>query len=229
MTEAATIEQGITIEQLNTEFVDAHLHLTNFLMAKRITKTLADDVVQSTYVRAATYVHTFKSDGSARKVRSWLLTIAKNELYHTLRKNHTYQADPENIVLDRAADVPDEDTRLDAIADLELLDQLRPDHKQMLKMVMDFEYEEIALLLNKPVGTVKSGINRARLKLAKLIAARNGTNPYVDETVRKKPASNPRTNYSISPESEAARLVKIVTRRAERRAKFLADHGLVQS
>ncbi len=51
------------------------------------------------------------------------------------------------------------------------LDRLSPDMREavVLRDLQDLDYEEIALVLGVPEGTVKSRINRGRLELARVL------------------------------------------------------------
>ena len=51
------------------------------------------------------------------------------------------------------------------------LDRLSPDMREavVLRDPQDLDYEEIALVLGVPEGTVKSRINRGRLELARVL------------------------------------------------------------
>jgi RNA polymerase sigma-70 factor (ECF subfamily) len=58
------------------------------------------------------------------------------------------------------------------------LQQLPPDLRSLIIMrdIQDCSYQEISENLDIPLGTTKSRINRARLKLAKLILNENKNN-----------------------------------------------------
>lgn len=141
-------------------------------------RDLAQDVVQETFMKAFTKIHTV-NDGE--KLGAWLATIASCTAIDYLRrikkwndivtedtiideqlfKNQSYSTDVETIVGEKF------------LRNLLLreLDELSPEHKQVLilKYLYDMKYEEIANALDINIATVKTRIYRAKVKLRKLI------------------------------------------------------------
>jgi RNA polymerase sigma-70 factor (ECF subfamily) len=129
----------------------------------------AEDVVQETYIRA------WQRRGDLRDphaVVPWLSRIARNAARDRLR---WWRRRPEKsrIEIDPAASGAGADAQL---ADAEraaqvrrALDVLSEKHRVILVLreVEDMSYEQIAELLDLPLGTVESRLHRARAALAR--------------------------------------------------------------
>jgi len=140
----------------------------------------AEDATQEVFLRVHRSLDSFDIE---RNFRSWLYTIAWNFARDRLRRRSTRSivgrfasrrddddgTHPENEVADTNAIGPDES--LDAKERQSLvrqaLGELDPTY-QALILLRDFEglaYDEIATILDCRLGTVKSRLNRARLRL----------------------------------------------------------------
>jgi RNA polymerase sigma-70 factor (ECF subfamily) len=143
--------------------------------------TLAEDVFQNTFLQV--YV---KSDQfeEGRPVRPWLYTIATNQAIDALRRNNRHQA----VSLDQKWDDTSEGDLRSLVETLQSrgptpMDQLEGQERQnwvrasverlpdflrqvlVLAYYQGLEYREIADILNIPVGTVKSRLHAALVKL----------------------------------------------------------------
>ncbi len=131
--------------------------------------SLADDLVQDTFVKARA---SLASLHTAASVRAWLFRIARNEALMNLREEHD--------VL-RASDEPlDESTPLDVLINMEqrdavrrLLDMLRPQYREVLilREYEEMSYEEIAAVTEASLLSVKSRIFKARKALTARLKA----------------------------------------------------------
>jgi RNA polymerase sigma-70 factor (ECF subfamily) len=145
-----------------------------YTMALRLLGTPADaaDVVQETFLRA--YMNLPKL--RAVSVRGWLFRVAVNAARdvqrRTVRRPSSPLEDGEGKVLELPAPGlgPEAaaEARERAMAIREALLALPVDYRVavVLRDVNDLSYEEIAVVLKVPLGTVKSRLSRARLQLA---------------------------------------------------------------
>ncbi len=126
----------------------------------------ADDVLQAVFTAVWKFRNTF--DSTKGRPATWLHRITVNECLRKRRKDRpaVLRVDPEDI------DAPGADA--DARSDLpdsgelgEALDALDAKHRAVLvlRYFNDLSYEEIAGVLGVPLGTVKSRINHALMKL----------------------------------------------------------------
>lgn len=118
------------------------------------------DLVQETYLRALGSLHTYRGDAP---VRAWLLRVARN-----VCADHVRRRERQRRLLDRVRPLP-----LDAVSPAPtsidgLLDALSPDRREafVLTQLLGLSYEEAAVALDCPIGTVRSRVARARAELA---------------------------------------------------------------
>lgn len=128
------------------------------------------DVLQDTFVKAYRSLHTFRSESA---FYTWLYRIAvntaKNHLASKLKESKDVSVDDEatgelSVLQDFSA--PDEEAGAEELqrAILHAIEQLPDDLKQALTLreLEGMSYDEIALAMNCPIGTVRSRIFRAR-------------------------------------------------------------------
>jgi RNA polymerase sigma factor (sigma-70 family) len=130
----------------------------------------AEDVAQETFVRAWRHATTF--DARRGAVSSWLLTIARNLALDRARLKSSHPVDPDVLVSqlerERGSDGVDEADRVAGRERLrELLVGLPPQQRRALVLATYFgrTAKEIGELDGTPVGTVKTRIRAALLKL----------------------------------------------------------------
>ena len=128
------------------------------------------DILQDTFVKAYRSLHTFRGE---RAFYTWLYRIAvntaKNHLASKLKESKDVSVDDEatgelSVLQDLSA--PDEEAGAEELqrAILHAIEQLPDDLKQALTLreLEGMSYDEIALAMNCPIGTVRSRIFRAR-------------------------------------------------------------------
>ncbi len=149
--------------------------LVNFLFRYTGNRDDAEDIAQDAFLRLYRLKHTYKEVG---KFSSWFYTIALNQAKSHMRYknrhkafsiNQGYGEDEKEIELPSDTRLPDEDimSEDENYYIQKAINALDEKHKEIiiLRDIQDMEYEEIAGILNVPVGTVKSRINRARESL----------------------------------------------------------------
>lgn len=138
----------------------------------------AEDLVQETYVRALPAMGRLRPDSN---LKVWLLTILRNLRRNQIRKLRT---GPRIVELDEggnSADVaaePSEDpyTQYASKAEREhvrkAIEQLPASFREViiLREYDELSYQEIASVLECPLGTVMSRLGRARSKLRGLLS-----------------------------------------------------------
>ena len=131
----------------------------------------AEDVMQETFVRALRGIDGFDLQ---RPVRPWLLGIAANRCRTALAQRTRRPGLTEALddPVDPRARLADPD---DLAGELErALDRLRPEYRLVFALFheQNLAYEEIALVVSRPVGTVKTWLHRARAELADHLSRR---------------------------------------------------------
>lgn len=159
-----------------SEFLDG---LYSYALVLSRNRADAEDLVQETCVRAIRAMGRLRPDSNPK---SWLFTILRNVWLNQVRRR---QIAPETGDVDRdgylAARVADsgKDPYATYVSGIECEQvraaiQLLPVESREVVLLREYEelsYDEIAGLLECPVGTVMSRLARARAKLRNLLAA----------------------------------------------------------
>jgi RNA polymerase sigma-70 factor (ECF subfamily) len=128
----------------------------------------ADDLVQDTLVKALANVEKFEP---GTNLSAWLLTILRNQFYSQFRKARREVEDIDGSLAARLSVGPEQDGVLD-LEDFKLaFARLGADHREVLSLVagLGCSYEEAAGVCGCAVGTIKSRVHRARVKLIELL------------------------------------------------------------
>lgn len=126
----------------------------------------ADDLVQECLLRAIDNIHQFQP---GTNLRAWLFTILRNAHLNHCRRNQRYHVQS----LDDSEDgwdssVQSSQTEVLALKELErcLMMIPAPQREALLLVVVEgMTYEEAAVVMTVPVGTIRSRISRARRAL----------------------------------------------------------------
>jgi RNA polymerase sigma factor (sigma-70 family) len=134
---------------------------------------LADDLAQETFVQAWRSLARFRGTSS---LATWLLGIAHNHWRNARRRQRTIPIEPEDLA------------KLEPVPSIAPLSDLRHDLGGALRTLETEEqtalhlcyqqglsHSEIADVLQWPLGTVKTHINRGKAKLRPLLASWNPT------------------------------------------------------
>ncbi len=147
--------------------------LLNFVFRYFNNREQAEDVVQETLIKLYTHASYYKN---IAKFSTWIFTIAKNNALTELRKNKRKQTDSLWTDDGKVIDINSNDQTLDRRVQNEIavnqlnkfLDEI-PENFRMAVVLRDFQelsYDEISKILEIPIGTIKSRINRGRIQLA---------------------------------------------------------------
>ncbi len=140
----------------------------------------AADLVQETYLKAFKFIDKFE-DGTNSK--AWLFKIMKNAYINDYRKRakRPTQVDYEELVAYHDGDDPQLSSYYDIREDLfdnvmgdeitAAINSIPDDFKTVIFLcdIEEFSYEEIAKILEIPIGTVRSRLFRARNMLKELL------------------------------------------------------------
>jgi RNA polymerase sigma-70 factor (ECF subfamily) len=128
----------------------------------------ADDLVQDTLLRALSNLHRFER---GTNLNAWLFTILRNLFHSEYRKRRREVEDPDGSYAGRLKVHPEQGSRLDFEDFRSALAKLPSDQREALLLVgaSGFSYEEAAHICGCAVGTIKSRVNRARIRLATLL------------------------------------------------------------
>ncbi len=160
-------------EQLRSELVALVPRLRRFALALSGNRDDADDLVQSSIMRALTLELATRD---AQRLDSWMYRIVKNLWIDEGRRRTTRGAVESVETLTNAAGT-DGCAYTEIRSDLKLVqhvfETMSPELRAaiMLVVVNEVSYREAAEILNVPIGTVMSRVARARLSLARGLAS----------------------------------------------------------
>lgn len=159
---------GTSFDELVLPHLDAAYRLARWLMANEHD---AEDAVQEACLRAFRYFRTFTGGDS----RAWFLRIVRNTCYGWHTRTRQLATDvfdeeqhssavtmtPETLML-QAADV--------ALTE-EAMQELPGRFRELLKLreLEDLSYQELADALGIPIGSVMSGLSRARQAFRRVV------------------------------------------------------------
>ncbi len=146
--------------------------------------TEAQDIAQEVFLRLHQYKDTYEPKG---KFSTWIFSIAHNLSVSRLRKNRWFTAwpgkeDEPEVLKDFQSPDPSPET---VVSDNEMSNIVKKciqslpflqKEALLLREYEDLDYDDIARILNKPLGTVKILIHRARQSLKDKLL------PYVEES-----------------------------------------------
>lgn len=133
----------------------------------------ADDLMQETFYKAIKNKEKYRS---GTNLKGWLYTIMKNTFINNYRRKknqNTFVDETENRFFINSGDSSNE-VSTDHIIDNEYLmkqiNSIDENYREAFMMYFNgYKYEEIADILNIPLGTVKSRIFLARKKMMHLL------------------------------------------------------------
>ena len=147
--------------------------LLNFVFRYFNNVEQAEDVVQDTLIKLYTHASYYKN---VAKFSTWIFTIAKNNALTELRKNKRKKTNSLWTDDGKFIDISSKEESLESKVQNEIaIDQLNkfldeiPENFRIAVVLRDFQelsYEEISKILEIPIGTIKSRINRGRIQLA---------------------------------------------------------------
>lgn len=143
----------------------------------------ADDLVQETVMKAWGKQDSFQPGTS---MRAWLFTILRNEFYSQMRRKGRELPDPDGVFAGNLATHPEQYGKLDLADFKTALDSLPDDQREAIVLIgaSGFSYEEAAEIAGVAVGTIKSRVNRARVKLQEILTIEGESDYGPDETSR---------------------------------------------
>lgn len=144
-------------------------HLNDLFRAARHTlgnAAEAEDIVQETFLQAWKSFHRFEVGTNCR---AWLFKILFHVIHHNRRKwrNWKWNSESDELVMETLVyepPIPQGISDEDVLAALERVPQTFRE-VILLADVEEFAYKEIAAMLEIPIGTVMSRLNRGRKML----------------------------------------------------------------
>lgn len=160
-------------EVFESEFLPHVNSMYNFAYRLTFDEDDAKDLVQDTYLKAYRFIQSFERGTNAK---AWLFRILKNSFINDFRKKSKQPAkvDYQEVETFYNSDDVDRsittDLRVDSVQDMigdeisNALNSLDIDFRTVIILcdLEGFKYDEMAKILDIPIGTVRSRLHRAR-------------------------------------------------------------------
>ena len=175
------------------EFMPHINSMYNFAFRLTMDEDDANDLVQDTYLKAFRFINSFQKGTNAK---AWLFRILKNSFINDYRKKSKEPAkvDYQEVETfynseDAEADNITPDLRSESLSEMigdevaNALNSLAVDFRTVIILcdIEGFTYEEMAKILDIPIGTVRSRLHRARNLLKDKLRGYAKTMGYDDE------------------------------------------------
>jgi RNA polymerase sigma-70 factor (ECF subfamily) len=123
----------------------------------------AEDVAQEVFLRVFRHLHRWDA---SRPLRPWVMGIAVNRC-RTWLAQRARRPESVDYLQDTAPGRPDDDSAELAREIRSAVDELRDDYRAVFVLFHEHgqPYEDIAQALERPVGTIKTWLHRARLEV----------------------------------------------------------------
>ena len=157
----------------NGEFMPHIRAMYNFGFRLTLDRDDAKDLVQDTYLKAFRFIESFQKGTNAK---AWLFRILKNSFINDYRKKskEPSKVDYQEVETYYNSEEVDRqitpDLRVESLKDMigdeisNALNSLDVDFRTVIILsdLEEFKYEEMAKILDIPIGTVRSRLHRAR-------------------------------------------------------------------
>ncbi len=182
--------------QYEKEFMHLLSPLYNFAYRLTLDEDDANDLVQDTYLKAYRFFDSYEQGTNAK---AWLFRILKNSFINDYRKKSKepnkvdYQEVETYYNSDDVNEPITSDLRVDSVRDLigdevaSALNSLDVDFRTIIVLcdIEGFSYEEMAKILDIPIGTVRSRLHRARTILKDNLRVYAQSMGFKDKTDKK--------------------------------------------
>ncbi|MBC7486278.1 MAG: sigma-70 family RNA polymerase sigma factor [Cytophagaceae bacterium] len=179
------------------EFMHLLSPLYNFAYRLTLDEDNANDLVQDTFLKAYRFFESYEQGTNAK---AWLFRILKNSFINDYRKKSKepnkvdYQEVEAYYNSDDVNEPITSDLRVDSIRDLigdevaMALNSLDVDFRTIIVLcdIEGFTYEEMAKILDIPIGTVRSRLHRARSILKDKLREYAGQMGFKEKTNTKE-------------------------------------------
>ena len=144
---------------------------------------MADDLVQETLVKAWVAFGSFRPGSN---LRAWLFTILRNTYFSLYRKRRYEVEDADGFASERLGASASQSDYMDVEDFRRALARLPDEQREALILIgaSGFSYEEAAEVSGCAVGTIKSRVSRARMKLVEMLGMESTSDLGPDRYLR---------------------------------------------
>ncbi len=166
---AAALANGVdrNFERFVAYFQD---RLYGFILTLTANATEAEELAQDSFVSAYRALQNYDPDRRrSLRLRSWLFTIALNKVRNSARRAPSIPLEDGVVPAARASDEPQAQVEREETVQRvwHALDELAPRYRMpvILRHIQGLSYDEIARVLDQPVGTAKANVHRGLVLL----------------------------------------------------------------
>jgi RNA polymerase sigma-70 factor (ECF subfamily) len=147
-------------EALLASYQDKVFRLSYSMLGDR---AQAEDAAQESFLRIWKSLERYRGDSA---LGTWIFSITRNVCLTSIAKRSAHRLAPIDEAERATPDPPDRQRDM-----VRLVGQLPENYRQvvMLFYMEEKSYEEVARLLDLPIGTVKTNLHRARKQLATML------------------------------------------------------------
>jgi RNA polymerase sigma-70 factor, ECF subfamily len=158
----------VSTETVKQRFIATIPNLRAFAVSLCGNLERADDLVQETMFKAFKHIDSFE-DGT--NLKAWLFTILRNTYFSERRRLKREVEDADGVYAARVGVHPEQHGHMDMCELQDALKLLPDDQREALILICaaGLSYEEAAAISGCAVGTIKSRVNRARVKLSDIM------------------------------------------------------------
>lgn len=172
-TEKQSYSEAEQTNIFDNEFMPHINSMYNFAYRLTFDEDDSKDLVQETYLKAYRFIHSFQKGTNAK---AWLFRILKNSFINDFRKKSKEPSKVDYQEVESYYNSGDvnknitSDLRIDSLKDMmgdevsNALNSLDVDFRTVIILcdLEGFKYDEMAKILDIPIGTVRSRLHRAR-------------------------------------------------------------------
>lgn len=152
-------------DEFTAKWENHRRELLYFLLSRKIKTDDAEDILQESFLKAWKNIDHFKR---GTNFRAWVFFITKNTMRDFFRKHSNFQYDENRD--HPAVENPIEYSEEEEIQLTPYIERLPEEYQEVLYLSLhSIPYRDIAVLLNLPMGTIKSRIHRAKILLKEAI------------------------------------------------------------
>jgi RNA polymerase sigma-70 factor (ECF subfamily) len=175
--------------KLRKELIETLPFLRSFALSLTNDWDKSQDIVQETLLRAIKNIHKFQP---GTDMKAWLSTILRNEFLRYVQKRSREVEDIDGAFSSRLSSPPEQMGRVSLIEAEIALSKLSTELRDAVLSIglYGLSYHEVAEISGVPTGTIKSRVNRARMRLAELLALQEIEDLGSDQTTRAVLSTN---------------------------------------
>lgn len=163
------------LDKLGYLFERYHKQLYNYFLRQLDDPQASEDIVQEVFLKMLRYRHTYRGEG---RFKTWMYSIAHNaKIDHSKKTGRFITTDALDALASsnpNPAEAFERSNRHDIL--YEALSRLSDDKREVLILsrFQNLKYEEIARILDCPVGTIKARVFHAINDLRRFFGKREG-------------------------------------------------------